>query len=70
MYKIRKDLSISVKDEQILTIEIISKENKNMLISCSYRPPKCITENLAAYLASIFQGVQNEKKNEELFKLQ
>ena len=70
MYKIRKDLSISVKDEQILTIEIISKENKNMLISCSYRPPKGITENLAAYLASIFQGVQNEKKNEELFKLQ
>ena len=62
MYKIRKDLSISDKDKEILTIEIISKESKNMLISCCYRPPKGITENLTAYLASIFQGVQNEKK--------
>ena len=62
MYKIRKDLSISDKDKEILTIEVISKEGKNMLISCCYRPPKGITENLTAYLASIFQGVQNEKK--------
>ena len=63
MYKIRKDLSISDKDKEISTIEIISKESKNMLISCCYRPPKGITENLTAYLASIFQGAQNEKKN-------
>ena len=33
-----------------------------MLFSCCHRPPKGITENLTAYLASIFQGVQNEKK--------
>ena len=62
MYKIRKDLSISDKDKEILTIEITSKESKNMSISCCYRPPKGITENVTAYLASIFQGVQNEKK--------
>ena len=62
MYKIRKDLSISDKDKEILTIEIISKESNNMLISCCYRPPKGIMENLTVYLASIFQGVQNEKK--------
>ena len=61
MYKIRKDLSISDKDKEILTIEIISKESKNMLISCCYRPPKRITKTLTAY-PSIFQGVQNEKK--------
>ena len=61
MYKIRKTLSISDKDKEILTIEIISKESKNMLISCCYRSPEGITENLTAYLASIFQGVQNEK---------
>ena len=46
MYKVRNDLSISDKDREILTIEIISKESKNMLISCCYRPPKSITENL------------------------
>ena len=34
MYKIRKDLSISDKDKEILTIEIISKESKNVLSSC------------------------------------
>ena len=62
MHKIRKDLSISDKDKEILAIEIISKESKNMLLSCYYRSPKGITENLTAYLASIFQGVQNEKK--------
>ena len=33
-----------------------------MLFSCCHRPPKDITENLTAYVASIFQGVQNEKK--------
>ena len=62
MCKIRKDLSISDKDKEILTIEIISKESKNMLRSCCYRPPKDITENVTAYLASVFQGVQTEKK--------
>ena len=62
MYKNKKYLSISDKDKEILTIEIISKESKNMFISCCYRPPKGITENLTAYLASIFQGVRNEKK--------
>ena len=63
MYKIRKDLSISDKGKEILAIEIISKESKNMFLSCCYKPPKGITENLTAYLASIFQGVQIEKKN-------
>ena len=33
-----------------------------MLLSCCYRPPEGTTENLTAYLASIFQGVLNEKK--------
>ena len=62
MYKIRKDLFNSDKDREILTIEIASKESKNMLFSCCYRPPNGITENLITYLTSIFQGVPNEKK--------
>ena len=33
-----------------------------MLLSCCYRPPEGTTENLTAYLASIFQGVLNENK--------
>ena len=62
MHKIRRDLSISDKDKEVLTIETFNKESKNMLLSCCHRPPKGITENLTAYLASIFQGVQNGKK--------
>ena len=62
MYKIRKDLSISDTDKEILTIEIISKESKNMLLSCCYRPHKGIAENLTAYLTSIFERVQTKKK--------
>ena len=45
--------------------DLIYKIRKDLCISdtsCCYRLPKGITENLTAYLASIFQGVQNEKK--------
>ena len=62
MYNIIKDLFVSDKDKEILTIEIISKESKNMLLSCCYRPPKGVTENLTAYLTSIFKRIRNEKK--------
>ena len=62
MYKIRKHLSISDKDKEILTTEIISEKSKNMFLLCCYRPRKGITENLTAYLTSVFQGVQNVKK--------
>ena len=62
MYNIIKDISNSDKDKEILTTKIINKESKTMLLSCCYRPPKGITENLTAYLTSIFQRVENEKK--------
>ena len=59
MYNIRKNLSISDKGNEILTIEIT---NKNMLLPCCYRLLKGVTENLTVCLASIFQGVQNEER--------
>ena len=62
MHKIRKELSIFDKDKEILIIHINSKESKNMLLSCFYRPRKGITENLTAYHNSMFQRGQNEKK--------
>ena len=62
MYKIRKALSVSDKDNEILTNEIISKESKDMLLSCCYMPPKGITENLTNYLTSICRRAQNKKK--------
>ena len=61
MHKITKDFSILDKEKTILAIEIVSKESKNVLLSCCYRTPRDITENLTDYLISIFQRAQNEK---------
>ena len=38
-----------------------------MLLSCCYRSPKGITENLTVYSTSIFLRVQNEKKESFIF---
>ena len=65
MCKIRKDLSISDKDKEIMTINIIStviKESKNMLFFSCYKSTKGIMENITAHLSSTFQSLQNEKK--------
>ena len=61
MHKITKDFSILDKEKTILAIEIVSKESKNVLLSCCYIPPRDITKNLTDYLISIFQRAQNEK---------
>ena len=61
-YEIRKNRSISDKVKEILTIEIICKESKNMLLSCCYRPPEALKENLTFYLTYIFQRVLNQEK--------
>ena len=54
IHKIIKDLSISENDKEKLITEIIIKESNNMLLSSCYRLPKGITENLTAYLTSVF----------------
>ena len=38
-YNLRNDLCVSEKDKEILTIEISRKNDKNILLSCCYRPP-------------------------------
>lgn len=58
MYKIEKGLSIFDKEKELITTGIITKESKNTLLSCFYRSPKIVTENLTAYLTSILQTVQ------------
>ena len=39
-YRIRKDLSESDKDKEILSLEISYKNSSNILLSCCYKPPK------------------------------
>ena len=37
-YKIRDDLCISDGDREILTIELLTKSMKNIIVSCCYKP--------------------------------
>ena len=39
-FKSRPDLTISNKNVEFLTIEILNENSKNFLVSCHYRPPK------------------------------
>ena len=38
-YKIRNDLTFSNFDNELLTIEIINENTKNLIVTCCYRPP-------------------------------
>ena len=38
-YKIRNDLCTSDGDREILTIELLTKSTKNIIVSCCYKPP-------------------------------
>nr|XP_047138797.1 uncharacterized protein LOC124814805 [Hydra vulgaris] len=46
----KNDLSVSDGDGEILTIEIINERTKNILVSCCYRPPDGVSENLSMFL--------------------
>ena len=47
---LRNDLCVSDKDKEILTIEISRENDKNILLSCCYRPPNSDSENLNGFL--------------------
>ena len=62
MFKIRNDLSISDNDKEIITLEIINKESKNVILSCCYKPPNGNNEHLSTFLNNIFEKAFHEKK--------
>ena len=57
---LRNDLRVSDKDSQILTIEISRENDKNILLSCCYRPFNDDSENLSAILQN--KIIVSEKK--------
>ena len=62
-YNLHNDLCVSDKDKEILTIEISKKNNKNILLSCCYRPPCGDSENLSTFLQNkIIEKSVSEKK--------
>ena len=47
---LRSDLCVSGKGKEILTSEISRENDKNILLSCCYRPPSGDSENLSGFL--------------------
>ena len=47
---LRNDLCVRDNDKENLTIEISRKSDKNVLLSCCYRPPNDDSENLSTFL--------------------
>ena len=60
---LRNDLCVSDKDKEILTIEVSRENDKNILLSCCYRPPNGDSENLSTFLQNnIIEKSVSEKK--------
>ena len=47
---LRNDLCVSDKDKEILIIEISRENEKNIFLSCCYRPPDGDCENLSGFI--------------------
>ena len=62
IYKSRNDLCKSDIDTESLTVEIINKVSKNIIISCCYKPPSGTTLNFSEHLKNIFQHATFENK--------
>ena len=61
-YKIRNDLCISDGDREILTIELLTKSMKNIIVSCCYKPPDGNWKNHCDHLQKILTNATKENK--------
>ena len=61
-YNFRNDLSVSNEHIEILTIEIINKESKNIILFCVYKPPTGDSEVLSTFLQNLNEISSREKK--------
>ena len=61
-YKIRNDLCISDGDSEILTIELITKSIKNIIVSCCYKPLHGNLKNHCDHLQKILTNATMENK--------
>ena len=61
-YKIRNDSCISDGDREILTIELLTKSMKNIIVSCYYKPPDSNWKNHCNHLQKILTNATKENK--------
>ena len=62
IYKIQNDLFISDGDREILTTELLTKNMKNIMVSCCYKPPDSNWENHCNHLQTILTNTKMENK--------
>ena len=63
LFKLRKDLTCSDEDVEILTIELLRQNEKNMLLSNIYRPPKGTIVYYQERIAKHLHEVNREGKS-------
>ena len=61
-FKRRDDLSVSNETNETLTIEIINKTTKNIIVSTCYRPPAAKIKPFKQHLTHIFEKLARENK--------
>ena len=61
-YKVRNDLSEFGNTTEIVSIEILNKKSKNVLISTCYRPPGHKVKSFKKHIAHIIDKASKEKK--------
>ena len=61
-YKIRNDLCISDGDRKILTLELLTKRMKNIIVSYCYKPPDGNWKNHCDHLQKILTNATMENK--------
>ena len=60
---LRNDLCVSDKEKEILTVIVSREKDRNILLSCYYRPPSGDSENLSTFLQNnIIEKSVSEKK--------
>ena len=65
IFKQRKDLSISDEDNETLSVEIVNKNTKNIIVNTCYRPPNSKIRSLKSHVTNIFN--QLHKQNKKMF---
>ena len=62
LYKLRNDLSVSDDASETLSIEIINKHVKNIIVSNCYRPPAAKVSSFEKYITHITDKLIRENK--------
>ena len=62
IFKQRNDFSISEEDNETLSVEIINKNTKNIIINTCYRPPNSKIRPLKSHITNIFNTLYKQNK--------